>query len=194
MGESDMVFNAIVHKYIADIRPRAQAELTCFQQQPTLRSAIERAALAINCQDKRFRHQCRLKQAALEEAKHALLAQNKAIGCQENFDELFNLVEKLTRSIEGIGELYVYDTSLRIAAKLNCLPTKVYLHAGTRRGAQALGLDGKAKALEVSAFPVELQQLAPHEIEDVLCIFKDKLAKAKVKQLDQHALSRSWCS
>jgi len=33
------------------------------------------------------------------------------------------------------------DTTLRIGAKLNLFPKKVYLHPGTRRSARALGLD-----------------------------------------------------
>ena len=36
-------------------------------------------------------------------------------------------------------------SSFRIGAKINLFPTKVYLHAGTRRGARALGLDDRAK-------------------------------------------------
>jgi hypothetical protein len=43
----------------------------------------------------------------------------------------------------------MYDTALRIGAKLKLFPTKVYLHAGTRLGARALGLDDSAATLKV---------------------------------------------
>ena len=95
--------------------------------------------------------------------------------------------------ISGAGELYVYDTSLRIGAKSNLLPTKVYLHAGTRVGARALGLDGQAKTLEVSMLPPEFRQLEPHEIEDVLCIFKVDLKAAGTKRPEGNIIKRSWC-
>lgn len=80
--------------------------------------------------------------------------------------------------LHGIGELTVYDTALRIGAKLGLLPKKVYLHAGTRAGARALGLNWKATSLAVRELPSELLTLTPHEIEDCLCIFKDKLKRA----------------
>jgi hypothetical protein len=54
-----------------------------------------------------------------------------------DFGDLFHLVGAALDSIHGLGELYVYDTSLRIGAKLNLFPDRVYLHAGTRLGAGA---------------------------------------------------------
>jgi hypothetical protein len=54
---------------------------------------------------------------------------------------------------------------------LNILPEKVYLHSGTRCGAKNLGLNFKAKALEVDELPEEFKELQPYEIEDALCIF-----------------------
>jgi hypothetical protein len=83
--------------------------------------------------------------------------------------------------LSGIGEPYAYDTSLRIGAKLNRFPTKVYLHAGARVGPKALGLDTTVATVKVSAFPRELRILEPHEPEDVLCIFKDELKAAREK-------------
>jgi hypothetical protein len=79
------------------------------------------------------------------------------------------------QGIRGLGHLYTYDTALRIGAKLDLLPEKVYLHAGTRKGAKALGLDWKARALEVASIPDELHELEPREIEDFLCIYEEKL-------------------
>jgi len=42
-----MSIKAIARTYIEKIRPRAQAELDYFREQPSLELAIERAALAI---------------------------------------------------------------------------------------------------------------------------------------------------
>jgi hypothetical protein len=50
---------------------------------------------------------------------------------------------------------------------LNLFPDKVYLHAGTRLGARALGLR-TAATLKMSELPKEFRALKPHEIEDVL--------------------------
>lgn len=189
-----MSIKTIVRSYTKQVRPHARAELDRFRQQPTLTLAIEYAALAINSAGKRYSHQRRLKKATLEQARDALLANMKFIEKSKSFDGLFDLLEALLEPIKGIGELYVYDTSLRISAKMNLLPTKVYLHTGTRVGARALGLDGKAKALDLSALPLEFRRLEAHEIEDVLCIFKTDLKKISIKVMDKDIIKRSWCS
>lgn len=94
--------------------------------------------------------------------------------------------------VSGSDELYVYDTTLRIGAKLGLLPKKVYLHAGTRVGAKALGFDGNARTLEISVLPKELRQLEPHEIEDALCIFKSELSDDNFK-VSEGNVSKQGC-
>lgn len=182
-----------VSLYIRGKRQRALGEIDWFRQQSSLKSAIENAALAINSESKRYSHQRRLKKEALKRARQALLMNSKAIAKSKSFDDLFSLLEAILGPISGIGELYVYDTCLRIGAKLNRLPTKVYLHAGTRVGAAALGFDGKAKTIDVSALPSEFQQLEPYEIEDVLCIFKADLKPVGAKYIKDKVTRRSWC-
>lgn len=185
-----MKLDAIVRTYISQIRPNAEAELDWFRQQPTLLAAIEKAALAVNSKGQRHSHQRRLTRPSLERACQVLLDNTRVIANTNSFDELFHLLDTLLRPIEGIGELYIYDTSLRIGAKLGVLPDKVYLHAGTRIGARALGLDHRGDVLDVQTLPRELRRLEPHEIEDLLCIFKDEFEPGDTKSLAK----RSWCS
>jgi len=194
--EETMRPEAIIRTYITTIRPRANEELDWFRQQPTLSEAIRLAALAVNSKGKRYSHQRRLGKTVLEQARDILLENEKAIeACRDqDFNDLFTLLEQLLAPINGLGELYVYDTALRIGAKIGLLPRRVYLHAGTRVGAKALGFDGKAKTIEVSQLPDWLHQLEPHEIEDVLCIFKDKLTRAPERAMTEEFIKRSWCS
>jgi hypothetical protein len=189
-----MKLKAIIRTYIRKVRPRARDELDWFHQQPSLRTAIEKAALAVNRKGKRYRHQCRLQRASLEQAHRVLLANSRTVQQARDFDDLFNRIDRILGPIPGIGELYVYDTSLRIGAKLNLLPTKVYLHAGTRVGARALGLDGSAATLKVSALPQEFCSLEPHEIEDILCIFKGELKTLGNKRITGDIAKRSSCN
>jgi len=98
----------------------------------------------------------------------------------KSFTELLNLIESIIGNISGIGELYLYDTSLRIGAKLELFPKVVYLHRGTRIGAKKLaeakklGYDLKQKFLSCDKFPKELQELKPLEIEGFLCIYRNQ--------------------
>jgi hypothetical protein len=185
--------HSIIETYITGIRPRANNELNWFKQQASLSDAIRLGGLAINSKGKKYSHQWRLSKEVLKQARDLLLAKEKEIARCNSFHDLFLLLEALLTPIKGLGELYVYDTALRIGANLGLLPAKVYLHAGTRGGAKALGFHGKAKWLEVSELPNWLHQLEPHEIEDVLCIFKDRLAKKESKIEAQDLLKPSWC-
>lgn len=189
-----MKLKAIARAYIRKIRPRAQAEIDWFAHQPSLASAIEKAALAVNKKGKRYSHQRRLKKAALKRAYRSLLDESGTMEQAEDFDELFRVIRSAVKPIPGIGELYVYDTTLRIGAKLNLFPTKVYLHAGTRLGARALGLDDSAETIKVSALPNEFRTLEPHEIEDMLCIFKYELKTPSAVPSAQDIVKRSWCT
>jgi hypothetical protein len=102
-----------------------------------------------------------------------LLDNKKSIKDVKDFDELFVLIDKLLRPVKGIGELYIYDTSLRIGSYLGHMPKKVYLHSGTRIGARKLGYKNKY-VIEMDELPEEFQHLEPFEVEDILCIYKKK--------------------
>ncbi len=188
-----MTLDAIARTYIRRIRPRAQTEIDWFIRRPSLRAAIRNAALAVNSRGKRYSHQRRLTKGALERALDVLSKHARAIEKAHDFDDLFHLIDAALKPIPGLGELYVYDTSLRIAAKLNLFPGKVYLHAGTRLGARALGLR-TAAALKMSELPKEFRVLKPHEIEDVLCIFKDELKPSTGTSDTPDIFDRSWCN
>jgi hypothetical protein len=179
-----MSLQSIVRTHIRDCRPRAEEHLAWFEGQPSLAEAIRTAALALNSRSRRSSHFWRVPEATLQQA-YRVLAQNQAQvqGCR-GFDRLRALVGQLVGPIKGLGELYVYDTAFRVAANLGFLPDKVYLHAGARRGARALRLDFRAKALEASHLPKELQGLEPYEIEDLLCMFKDRLKSATADDAD----------
>jgi hypothetical protein len=198
-----MKFDRIVRTYIRRIRPRAQGEIDWFANQRTLSNAIEKAGTAENSKGKRYSHQRRLKKSSIKRALCALQEASEEIGRARSFDDLFELIRAEVQSIPGIGELYVYDTtrhdttrhdtSLRIGARLNVFPRRVYLHAGARAGARALGLNHRAHTLSVSALPKEFRALEPHEIEDVLCIFKKELRAASTAIAANDVLRRSWC-
>lgn len=183
----------ILRTYATQIRPRLEKELDWFRRQPALREAIRLAALAVNSRGKRYAHQRRLRREVLERARDVLLRNEKAIAGCVDFDELYALLDRVLCPIKGLGELYVYDTALRIGARLGHLPQRVYLHAGTRLGARALGLDISAGTLETSQLPAWLHVLPAHEVEDVLCIFKDHLGGTEKETAALSANGRSVC-
>lgn len=164
-------------------RPGAQKQLEYFRTLKTDEEAVSRAALAQLCNDKRHPHQYRIARSALEESRARLLKNLAQLRSINSFDDLIEMVEEVSGSIPGIGELAVYDTALRIGARFGVEPRRVYLHAGTRKGAKALGLDGNRHALEMDEFPAPLRKLKAREVEDLLCIYEDRLEQDAPRKL-----------
>jgi hypothetical protein len=111
----------------------------------------------------------------LEHATKALLALRYS--GLKSFDQLHGRVEGSLGEIAGIGPLTIYDMAHRLGNVIGHAPQQVYLHAGTRAGAKALGVDYRKKRLPVDAFPKEFHRLRPEQIEDCLCIYKDRLRR-----------------
>jgi len=116
---------------------------------------------------------------ALGEAATRLEAHEVDIAAATNFATLQALIEATIESISGIGELAVYDITLRIGAYRGLHPTEVYLHAGTRKGVQALGLSANRKSLPMTSLPADLRLLSAEEAEDLLCIYRQTLARIR---------------
>src|SRR4051794_15446288 len=119
-----------VDDYIRDHRPGAGRELQYFRRVRTDTDAVEFAALAKLPSGRRHPHQRRIPRASLEQSRDLLLANLAQLRAARTFDELFDLVHALIRPIPKIGELTVYDTTLRIAARFGLEPERVYIHAG----------------------------------------------------------------
>jgi len=166
----------IVQRFIDCNRPLADKEARFYKIQPTLEKAIEVAALAKMPSGKRYSHQRRIPGVVLERARDRLLSVLMDLQKCTSFQELFDIVEHEIRNIKGIGELTVYDTAYRIGMYLNLEPEDIYLHAGTRKGAKAIGIDVKnKKIISVDQLPASFAVLRPSEIEDCLCIYKEEL-------------------
>ncbi len=157
----------------------ADDEIRWFQEQPTLKKAIEFAALARDGRGKRYSHQRRPNSAVLKQAKSLLLPLAADFQRCESFDAVHGLVEHQLKDVDGLAELYHYDTAFRIGIKLGLFPKRIYLHRGTRRGARALQLNTAVKTLEIGDLPQGLRKLRPHEAEDVLC----RIAKAHKRKI-----------
>lgn len=164
---------AIVDHYIGTFRPRIALEQAHYRAMPDLRTAVSAAAKALMPNGKRSPHQCRIPRNALKKAERRLLS--APLLASRSFEDLHEQVDLAVRSVPGIGPLYVYDTALRIGAFLRLKPTMVYLHAGTRAGAAALLPSCNENPVSPSRFPTDFAPLEPHEIEDVLCIYREWL-------------------
>ena len=168
-----MAFDQIVAHYIREYRHEARAEMRVFESQRTASEAIRKAALCIYSEGKRHPHQRRIPRAVLEESEAKLQAIRRSFVKAINFEEIHRLVEEEIGGIRGIGPLSVYDIAHRIGAYFRKTPRLVYLHAGARTGARAFNITGDY--FDPKILPKAFSRLAPSEIEDCLCIYKDEL-------------------
>lgn len=174
VNEALSTFEDVVSDYISEHRARVTREMNFYAEQPSLEAAIEVAALA-RLKDKRHAHQRRIRTPVLQRSMEALLHVADELQACPSFDELFHLVEAVIGPIDGIGELAVYDTALRLGAYLQIAPDLVYIHSGTRTGLKKLGLYHSQTSISPAELPEAFRRLEPREIEDCLCIYKDNL-------------------
>lgn len=170
----------LVEDYRRNCRPSAEEERDFFMNSPSLMVALEDAGGGIRPGPgrKRHNHQRRIPPAVLSRATAILKENADRLSACRTFDELHSLCDDLLRHGWGAGVLYVYDVAHRIGMFLKLPPQAVYLHAGTRDGARALGLDVSAGKLMLRDLPKPLHALSAEEVEDFLCIYKSRLTRS----------------
>jgi|SRR6185295_16322051 len=168
---------ALVRVYQWKFGPKLERYLGYWQALESLEDAIRRAAQAKGADGKINRHQRRVGEEILGKASKVLLRHVDEFEACKSFEQLHAIVERYAGAIERFGVLAVYDTSLRIGQYLSYLPKFVYLHAGTKKGCKALGLDMTNGVLKMSDLPKAIQVLEPYQAEDFLCVFKGRFKK-----------------
>jgi hypothetical protein len=167
-------FDTIARQYKVMRQKYPDLHIDFCVQQKSLVDAIVVAAKAINEQNKIHGHQRRIGRVKLNEFAEQLKLKETAISKAKNFDNLLSIIKQV--KMDGIADLTYYDTATRIGAYLNLFPDKIYLHTGTRVGAQNLlgSLNGKT-FLQLNELPKEFRKhdLTASEFEDILCIFKN---------------------
>jgi hypothetical protein len=172
-------YEAIVEHYRWGPRLKAMEELEYFEKLPSLEAAIDAVADARKENGALFNHQRHLEASTVEEVRRVLQANRDAIAKVADFDALIALIERLIGPVRGAKEMYIYDAALRLGAYLKKLPTRVYLHRGTRDGAEAIGIAVGRKWIEMEELPPAFAVLTAYEAEDVLCSYKDDLARVR---------------
>jgi hypothetical protein len=166
-----MSLDEIIGDYIRNYRDTARAEMRFFEIQRSPSAAIRKAALCELPSGKRHPHQRRIPRTLLKQVR--LQAIGRKLAKAPDFAVLHRTVEDEVGGIKGIGALTVYDIAHRLGAHFGKAPQLVYLHAGTKTGARVFNISGDS--FDPRILPKAFSRLAPSEIEDCLCIYKDEL-------------------
>jgi hypothetical protein len=169
-----MKVKAIIQDYKLRVRKAGDSLIKdCLRERDILK-VVEMAGLSRDKKNTKHPHQYRLTNKVLRQFADRLLRNADKIITSKNFNDLHNIVSDL--SLTGVGALTIYDTAHRIGLRLKIRPDKVYMHSGTRTGAEKI-LKRKIKEpyLDKSAFK-QFVCLRCDEIEDILCIYKSSFS------------------
>jgi hypothetical protein len=156
------------------------------KKQNSITKVLEIASKAKENNDKKHPHQYRVPNETLDSFYKLVCTNLKLISGIKRFDDLYDIINNCR--IPGVGALTVYDTANRIGSFLRIYPDKVYIHQGTKVGAEKL-LRKKIhdKTLHKGDFKQfnAYKNLTCAEIEDILCIYKDDLFKSKCARIER---------
>lgn len=163
----------IIESYKEEYLTDVDSWIEYASNQKTLTDAIRVSVLCKDNQGKYHPHQYRIvkSQLGIYLAKCLnIISEFKRV---KSFDELYKLV--ISINVDNIGKLTKYDIATRIGAYLKLEIKKVYLHAGTRKGAKKLlGKITKSFLLKSDLpEPFQTSKLSYGDIENILCIYKD---------------------
>ena len=167
--------SAIVADYLRRNAPRLAAELTWFAQRQSNTAALARVTAAKDMNGKRLSHQWRLLRNVSPLAFSALSAILPRLMHMRDFANLHCEIDQAMRHIHGCGPLFIYDTALRFGAFRKFLPEEVYIHAGAAAGARRVLRRTPKPTEPVSAFPPAFGALPAHELENLLCCYRECL-------------------
>lgn len=144
-----------------------------FYEKLDIETAIEFASTGKNPDDKMNQHQWRVGYKKGMQGFNGLKIELAEIKKCRKFEDIFMLTEKVKANIWGLGELWSYDTALRIGFNLKIYPQQVFIQRGVIKGVKKVlnGKRPKGRSLPINVFPNELQVLKPYEIENFLCIW-----------------------
>ena len=170
---------------VADFRARLGPEgplengyMEWMRESRSLTVAIDRAVASIKPNGKMHNHQSRVPRSVKQDYAMRLKSVARHLGVCRTFHELLTWCED--RAVPGIGPVTQYDVAQRVGEYLGLYPEYVYLHAGVRLGATALGLDVKGKAwLVQQELPSALRRLTANETEDFLCTYRAMFPKMR---------------
>jgi len=134
--------------------------------------ACRRALFRLQNDQVRDGHQWTFSVDALDGFAKTLAHNRSSLESASTFQELYQGVERALRLAPNRKPLLIYDISRRLGFRLGRQPETVYLHAGTRAGANALkpGL-GRPRTRPMAEFPTSIRtRLTPAQAEDFLCV------------------------
>jgi hypothetical protein len=179
-------YTDIYNEYRNQYTSCVEEEYSWYKKADTLRDAVNKAFLSRNDKGEVENHQShygipKCLPSAVEVALKYFDAQ--CITGFDDFKSIYKFVQNVRKEVTGFGELAHYDVTMRIAHYLGHAELQeVYLHADVKDGCRALGMNIRnRRTIPVKEFPAPFNQLDGDHLENLLCIYKDRLANPLAK-------------
>jgi hypothetical protein len=176
-----------LNKYIKNNLPNLIAiekHYQAFKLPKQLPKVIDNAAIGIDPDGLMNNHQHRIGYAICEEGARELAKYEVEIRKVKSFEEIFEITERVKDKIFGLGNLWSYDTALRIGFAKKVYPKEVYVQSGVKKGVRKImkGHLPSDRSLPLRMFPEALQKMKPYQLETFLCIYGKNPKRIKKKK------------
>lgn len=160
--------------YIAEHGKHIQ-NVKAYFESITLSEAIGQAAKAIDPtnNNKMFHHQRRIGKVKAVEGYELLKYKDVDFKACTSFDEIM-IITGVMNNVPKLGNLWSYDSALRIGFHLRIYPKDFYIQAGVVKGyVKLFNKKPRARKIVKSEFPM-LAELEAYEIENFLCVWGEE--------------------
>jgi hypothetical protein len=172
------VFNTykdIVNDYNKQYKEGQECYYKWYSKADTLGSAVKKAFRSEDKAGNVNSHQCRVGRERLKQAAN-IATEKLSNNDFADFNEIYNFVKKVAQEVDGFGALATYDVAIRISKYCKIEVNEVYFHAGTTKGAIAIGINAKdGESMMIDNFPHPFNTLSGDHLENLFCIYKDNL-------------------
>jgi hypothetical protein len=166
---------------IADYREaelRELHELQRFFKSLSFAAAIEYAASGVTPHRNIHPHQRRIAVKRLRQSAALLKNFTAFIRKAKSFADLFVIAEAVKSEVKGLGDLWSYDTALRMAFNRGktFYPQAVFVQGAVMKGVKKIfsKIPMSGRTLPIKIFPREIRQLKPFEAENFLSVWGKK--------------------
>ena len=159
LSSSMSKLDAAVEEFMADPANADTAERALFESAASLEEAITHATHGTKPDSKTQPKGDANPLSAKDRCRATLMQEQERLRASKDFHDVFTQVKGLANRTGGLGEVWIYDVSVRIAAYLGKQPDRIYLHGGAREGARAFKIASSRESISKFELPRPLRRM-----------------------------------
>ena len=174
-----MSLEIAINKYKEEVLPSLSNKRKKFEAMD-LKSAVKLASFGkIEENGKMDSHQRHIGYKICEVGAFQLLSLEDKFQDCKCFKDIMIQTDIIKNQILSLGDLWSYDSALRIGFNLKLYPLEVYVQSGVKDGVRkffggSIPKNIKGRTIQKQSFGEAFMELEPYEIENFLCVWGKK--------------------